>query len=133
MILGIGIDLCDVTRIERVLARHGKRFLARVFTEEEQAYALSRPRNTTAILAKRFAAKEACAKALGTGMMQGVSWRDIGVTRSSLGAPAIELKNGALKKLNRLIPEKHQGNVHLSLTDEGVLAQAFVIVSAISV
>ena len=104
MIIGIGTDIIDIRRIEKVLARHGARFLKRVFTEEERAYAERRPRNFAATLAKRFAAKEACAKALGTGLGQGVSWQDIGVVRGKFGPPSLKLKGKAIEHLARLTP-----------------------------
>jgi holo-[acyl-carrier protein] synthase len=129
MILGIGTDIIDIRRIERVLKRHGTRFLKRVFTEEERAYAESRPRNYAAALAKRFAAKEACAKALGTGLGQGVSWQDIGVVRQKFGPPSLTLKGKAAKHLARLTPAGHSAGVHVSLTDDYPQALAFVVIS----
>ena len=132
MILGIGTDIIDIRRIERVLARHGERFLRRVFTEEERAYAESRPRLHAAILAKRFAAKEACAKALGTGLGQGVAWRDIGVSRQKYGLPSLVLKGRAAAHLQRLTPEGLHPQIHVSLTDDHPQALAFVVISALS-
>jgi holo-[acyl-carrier protein] synthase len=130
MILGIGTDMTDIRRIERVLKRHGARFLNRVFTAEERRYAEFRPRLFAATLAKRFAAKEACAKALGTGIGQGVGWQDIGVVRKKYGPPSLELKGRALQHLQRLTPSGFLPQIHLSLTDEHPQALAFVIISA---
>ncbi len=130
MILGIGSDLADIRRIERTLARHGERFLERVFTETEQARA-GRRSDTVATLAKRFAAKEACAKALGTGMRGGVFWRDLGVVNLPSGRPTMRLTGGALKRLEAITPEGYTARIDLSITDEWPLAQAFVVISAI--
>ena len=130
MILGIGTDLVDIRRIERSLERFGDRFLARVFTAAEQAHAERRAQGRAAAYAKRFAAKEACAKALGTGFAGGVVWRDLEVVSGPGGAPAMELAGGALHRLNALTPEGMIARVHLSLTDEYPLAQAFVTISA---
>lgn len=130
MILGIGSDLCDIRRIEKTLARFGERFTHRVFTEAERARAERRPRLRAATYAKRFAAKEACAKALGTGMRAGVFWRDMGVANLRSGAPAMALSGGAAARLAALTPSGYVATVHLSLTDEYPLAQAFVIISA---
>jgi holo-[acyl-carrier protein] synthase len=129
MILGIGMDLTDVKRVEEVYRRHGTRFLQRIFTETEQKKALSRL-HVAPTLAKRFAAKEAFAKALGTGMAQGVAWRQIGVVNSKSGKPEIELKGEALAKLLALAPKGMTPKVHLTLTDEGPLAQALVMITA---
>ncbi len=130
MILGIGTDLVDIRRIETALERFGVRFIARVFTEAEQAHAEGRASGRGAAYAKRFAAKEACAKALGTGFAGGVFLRDIQVTRDSSGAPAMELCGGALHRLNAITPEGMIARLHVSLTDEYPLAQAFVTISA---
>jgi holo-[acyl-carrier protein] synthase len=130
MILGIGTDIIDIRRIERVLARHGTRFLNRVFTAEERAYAKSRPAVYAATLAKRFAAKEACAKALGTGLGQGVSWQDIGVVRQKYGPPSLALTGKALAHLQRLTPAGFEPKIHISLTDDQPQALAFVVISA---
>jgi holo-[acyl-carrier protein] synthase len=130
MIIGIGSDLVDVRRIEEVIERHGDRFLARVFTPTERARADRRVRRAETY-AKRFAAKEACAKALGTGMRAGVFWRDMGVVNLPSGRPTMELTGGALTRLKSLIPPGHEARIDLTITDEGPLAQAFVIISAV--
>lgn len=130
MILGIGSDLVDVRRIERVIARHGDRFILRIFTETERAKA---ERRATRIetYAKRFAAKEACAKALGTGFRAGVFWRDLGVVNLPSGRPTMKLTGGALERLRAMIPPGHEARIDLTITDEGPMAQALVIISAV--
>jgi holo-[acyl-carrier protein] synthase len=130
MILGLGSDLIDIRRIEKTLERHGPRFIARIFTDIEQAKSERRAARA-ASYAKRFAAKEACAKALGTGLSQGVFWRDMGVVNLPSGKPTMKLTGGALKKLNSMIPPGHKAQIDLSITDEYPLAQAIVIISAI--
>jgi len=130
MILGLGSDLIDIRRIEKTLERHGPRFIARIFTELEQAKSERRAARA-ASYAKRFAAKEACSKALGTGLSQGVFWRDMGVVNLPSGKPTMKLTGGALKKLNSMIPSGHKAQIDLSITDEYPLAQAIVIISAI--
>jgi holo-[acyl-carrier protein] synthase len=130
MILGIGSDLVDVGRIEKVIERHGERFLARVFTPAERARA-ERRANRAATYAKRFAAKEACAKALGTGLRAGVFWRDIGVVNLPSGQPTLRLSGGALARLEALTPDGCEAKIDLTITDEGPLAQAFVVISAV--
>jgi holo-[acyl-carrier protein] synthase len=130
MIIGIGSDLVDVQRIERVIGRHGERFLARIFTATERARA-ERRADRVETYAKRFAAKEACAKALGTGLSAGVFWRDMGVVNLPSGRPTMELSGGALKRLRSLTPRGCEARIDLSLTDEGMLAQAFVVISAV--
>ena len=130
MIIGIGSDLIDIRRIERTLARHPERFIARVFTEVEQAKS-ERRRARAASYAKRFAAKEACAKALGTGMAQGVFWRDMGVVNLASGAPTMELTGGAAIRLAGLLPSGHDAAIHLTITDDFPLAQAFVVIEAV--
>ena len=130
MIVGLGTDLCDINRIDRVLDRFGERFLNRVFTLHEQQKALNRTKPAWT-LAKRFAAKEACAKALGTGLSQGVFWRDMGVINLPTGRPVFGLTNGAAVRLNKLIPDGYRPNIHLSLTDEFPIAQAQVIISIV--
>jgi holo-[acyl-carrier protein] synthase len=130
MILGIGSDLVDIRRIESVIARHGERFLRRVFTEVERAKA-ERRAAAAATYAKRFAAKEACAKALGTGMRAGVFWRDIGVINLASGRPTLELSGGALRQLQAMTPAGYQPRIDLTITDEWPTAQAFVIISAV--
>jgi holo-[acyl-carrier protein] synthase len=130
MILGLGSDLIDIRRIEKTLERHGPRFIGRIFTELEQAKSERRAARA-ASYAKRFAAKEACSKALGTGLSQGVFWRDMGVVNLPSGKPTMKLTGGALKKLNSMIPPGHKAQIDLSITDEYPLAQAIVIISAI--
>jgi holo-[acyl-carrier protein] synthase len=130
MIIGVGSDLCDIRRIEKTLARFGARFEERVFTETERARAARRPGQAAASYAKRFAAKEACAKALGTGLRRGVFWRDMGVANLPSGAPTIALTGGALARLHVLTPPGLAAQIHLSLTDDYPLAQAFVIIEA---
>ena len=130
MIIGIGSDLCDVGRIEATLARFGDRFVQRCFTEWEQRRAERRPNQRANVYAKRFAAKEACAKALGTGLRQGVFWRDMGVVNLPSGQPTMALTGGAALRLKGLAPEGYVVRIHVSLTDEGPLAQSFVIISA---
>ncbi len=130
MILGIGSDLIDITRIENSLERHGERFSARVFTEIEQARAEGRPQRA-ASYAKRFAAKEACAKALGSGIAEGVFWRDMGVVNLPSGKPTMHLTGGAAIKLEKLVPPEHRAVIHLTITDEFPIAQAFVIIEAV--
>jgi holo-[acyl-carrier protein] synthase len=129
MIIGIGSDLCDISRIEKSLARFGERFIQRVFTPVEQAKARRRP-ELAPTLAKRFAAKEACSKALGTGFSRGVFLRDIGVVNLRSGQPTLALTGGALEQLNRMLPEGHAAVIHLTMTDEYPLAQAVVIIEA---
>jgi holo-[acyl-carrier protein] synthase len=129
MILGIGSDIIDVRRIEKVIARHGDRFLLRVFTEVERKKAARRVKQVETY-AKRFAAKEACAKALGTGMRAGVFWRDMGVVNLPSGRPTLKLTNGALKRLQAITPPDCEARIDLTITDEGPLAQAFVVISA---
>jgi holo-[acyl-carrier protein] synthase len=129
MILGIGSDLCDIRRIEKSLARFGERFIQRVFTPVEQAKARRRPA-LAPTLAKRFAAKEACSKALGTGFSRGVFLRDIGVVNLRSGQPTLALTGGALVQLTSMLPEGHEAVIHLTMTDEYPLAQAFVIIEA---
>jgi holo-[acyl-carrier protein] synthase len=129
MILGIGSDLIDIRRIEKSLERHGERFIARVFTEIEKARAEGRVQRA-ASYAKRFAAKEACSKALGSGISEGVYWRDMGVVNLPSGKPTMHLTGGAAAKLERLLPPEHRAVIHLTITDEFPIAQAFVIIEA---
>jgi holo-[acyl-carrier protein] synthase len=134
MIVGIGSDLIDIRRVEKVIERHGARFIDRIFTEAEQAKAARRakaPRSLVATYAKRFAAKEACAKALGTGIREGVWWRDMGVVNLSGGRPTMRLTGGALARLETLLPPGHEARIDLTITDDWPLAQAFVIISAL--
>ncbi len=130
MILGLGSDLVDIRRIEKVLERHGDRFIQRVFTPVEVAKA---ERRATRIdtYAKRFAAKEACSKALGTGFRHGVFFRDLGVVNLPSGRPTMKLTGGALKRLNEITPEGYEARIDISLTDEYPIAQAIVIISAV--
>lgn len=130
MILGIGSDLIDVRRIEKTLERYGDRFCARVFTETEIAKAKGR-KLVAATLAKRFAAKEACAKALGTGLAAGVFFKDIGVVNLPSGRPTLALTGGARARLNAMTPRGMKAVLHLSLTDDLPLAQAFVVIEAL--
>ncbi len=129
MIIGIGSDLIDIRRVERTLARHPKRFPTRIFTEIEQAKS-DRRKNRAASYAKRFAAKEACAKALGTGLSQGVFWRDMGVVNLPTGQPTMALTGGAAMRLAALTPPDSVADIHLTITDDYPLAQAFVIIYA---
>ena len=133
MIIGIGSDIIDITRIEKVIGRHGDRFIDRIFTEAERAKAERRstmPRLIWATYAKRFAAKEACSKALGTGIRRGVWWRDMGVINLPGGRPTMQLTGGALARLESLTPAGHEARIDLTITDDWPLAQAFVIISA---
>ena len=129
MIIGTGNDLIDIRRIERTLERHGERFINRIFTDIEITKS-ERRRARAASYAKRFAAKEACAKALGTGMSAGVFWRDMGVVNLPSGKPTMALTGGAAKRLASLLPQGHQAMIHLTITDEFPLAQAYVIIEA---
>jgi holo-[acyl-carrier protein] synthase len=130
MILGIGSDIIDIRRIERTIERHGERFLGRIFTAAERAKA---ERRTTRIdtYAKRFAAKEACAKALGTGFRAGVFWRDMGVVNLPSGRPTMQLTGGALARLQEITPPGYVAQIDVTLTDEYPTAQALVIISAV--
>ena len=129
MIIGIGSDLCDIRRIERSLARFGERFTHRIFTDAERARSDRRAARAPSY-ARRFAAKEACAKALGTGMRAGVYWRDMEVVNRPGGQPMMRLTGGALSRLNALTPPGHEAVVHVSLNDDPPLAQAFVVIEA---
>ena len=130
MIIGIGSDLIDIRRIEKTIERYGDRFLDRVFTETERLKS-DRRANRAASYAKRFAAKEACAKALGTGLNHGVFWPDMGVVNLPSGQPTMKLKGGAAERLESLLPKNHVAQIHLTITDDYPLAQAFVLISAI--
>jgi len=130
MILGIGSDLIDVRRIEKVIERHGERFLDRIFTDEERARAERRAKRAETY-AKRFAAKEACSKALGTGIRSGVWWRDMGVINLPSGRPTMQLTGGALARLNAITPAGCDARIDLTLTDEGPMAQALVVITAV--
>jgi holo-[acyl-carrier protein] synthase len=129
LIVGVGSDLCDVRRVERTLERFGERFIARCFTEVEQRRAESRA-GRAATYAKRFAAKEACSKALGTGLKRGVFWRDMGVVNLPSGQPTMRLTGGAAERLRAILPPGTEAFIHVSLTDELPLAQAFVVIEA---
>ena len=132
MILGIGSDLCDIRRIENSLERFGERFTQRVFTEGEQAKS-DRRATRAASYARRFAAKEACAKALGTGMRADVYWRDMGVVNLKSGQPTLALTGHAAEHLARLTPPGHEPRIHLTLSDEHPYALAFVVIEALPV
>ena len=130
MILGLGSDLSDIRRIQASLDRFGDRFRNRVFTELERTRS-DRKADAAASYAKRFAAKEACAKALGTGMRRGVFWRDMGVVNMRSGQPTMALTGGALARLEEMTPPGHRSVIHLTLTDDHPYAQAFVIIEAL--
>ena len=132
MIIGLGNDIIDIRRVERTIERYGERFLSRIFTENERLKSETRARRA-ASYAKRFAAKEACAKALGTGFRQGVFWRDMGVVNLPSGRPTLQLTGGAARALQRLTPEGHDVRIDLSITDDFPTAQAIVIISAVKV
>jgi len=131
MIIGLGSDLCNIERIQASLDRFGDRFLNRVFTEVERKKAARRPHTIAGTLAKRFAAKEAFSKAVGTGFKAGVFMKDIGVVNAPSGAPTLALTGGAAARLASLIPAGFQPVVHLTLTDDHPWAQAFVIIEAL--
>lgn len=130
VIIGIGIDIISIDRISRTLDRFGERFIQRIFTDTERARS-ERRANRAPSYARRFAAKEACSKALGTGFRQGVFWRDMGVSNLKSGKPTMVLTNGALDRLNGLTPQGMAAQIDVSLTDEPPWAQAFVIISAV--
>jgi holo-[acyl-carrier protein] synthase len=130
MIIGLGSDLIDIRRIEKTLEKHGERFIARIFTDIERAKS-DRRAQRAASYAKRFAAKEACAKALGTGLNRGVFWRDMGVVNLPGGKPTMTLTGGALARLEAITPPGHRAQIDLSITDDFPLAQAIVIISAV--
>ncbi len=129
MILGVGSDITDIRRIEASLGRFGDRFVERLFTDVEQARS-DRRRDRAASYAKRFAAKEACAKALGTGMRRGVFWKDMGVVNLPSGRPTLALTGGAAERLKTLTPDGWRASIHLTLSDEIPYAQAFVVIDA---
>ena len=131
MIVGIGSDLCNIDRIQNSLDRFGERFIRRVFTETERAKAEGRPFTRAGTYAKRFAAKEAFSKAVGTGFRRGVFMRDIGVVNAPSGAPTLELTGGAGARLDAMTPEGHFAQVHLSMTDDHPFALAFVVITAV--
>lgn len=130
MIIGIGSDIIDIRRVEKTLTRFGDRFVNRVFTETERARAERRPHQRAASYAKRFAAKEATSKALGTGLKQGVFWRDMGVANMSSGQPTMRLTGGAAARLAKITPPGYSPHIHVTLTDDYPLAVSFVIISA---
>jgi holo-[acyl-carrier protein] synthase len=130
VIVGIGSDLCNIERIEKSLSRWGDKFLRRVFTDVEQKKAASRPHTRAGTLAKRFAAKEAFSKAVGTGFKRGVHMKDIGVVNLPAGAPTLQLAGGAKAPLDALAPAGHAIDIHLTMTDDYPWAQAFVILTA---
>lgn len=132
MIIGLGNDIIDIRRIEATLARFGDRFLDRVFTDIERAKS-DRRRNRAASYAKRFAAKEACSKALGTGFRRGVFWRDMGVVNLRTGQPTLVLTGGALLQLERITPPGMRAEIHLTMTDEPPQAQALVLITAVPI
>jgi len=131
VIIGLGSDLCNIERIARSLERFGERFERRVFTPVEIAKARRRPFTIAGTYAKRFAAKEAFSKAVGTGFRRGVFMKDIGVINAPSGAPTLALTGGAAKRLEELTPKGHEARIHLTLTDDHPWAQAFVIIEAI--
>ena len=130
MILGIGTDLCNIDRIQGTLDRFGDRFRNRVFTEIEQRKA-ERRRDVAGTYAKRWAAKEACSKALGTGLRMGVAWKEMGVVNLPSGQPTMELTGGAAERMAGLIPDGHEARIHVTITDDHPYAQAFVVIEAL--
>ena len=130
MIIGLGSDLCNIERIQSSLDRFGERFENRVFTDVERAKAQRRPFTIAGTYAKRFAAKEAFSKAVGTGFRRGVFMKDIGVVNAPSGAPTLALTGGAAKRLAEIVPPGHEAHIHLTLTDDHPWAQAFVIIEA---
>ena len=129
MILGIGTDLCNIERVERTLARFGDRFRHRVYTETELRRAARRP-HEAATLAKRWAAKEACSKALGTGLRMGIAWRDMAVSNLPTGQPVMAVTGWAAERLSAMTPAGHDALIHVTLTDDHPWAQAFVVIEA---
>jgi holo-[acyl-carrier protein] synthase len=130
MILGIGSDIIDIRRIEKTIERHGQRFIDRIYTDIEKQKSERRAQRIPSY-AKRFAAKEACSKALGTGLSNGVFWRDMGVANLPTGKPTMRLTNGAARQLARMVPEGKTAVLHLTMTDEYPYAQAYVIIEAV--
>ena len=128
-LIGLGSDLCNIERIANSIDRFGDRFINRIFTETEQAKANRRELTRAATFAKRFAAKEACAKALGTGFRQGVFWRDMGVVNLPSGQPTLQLSGGAAARLAQLTPSGHKAAIHLTMTDDHPWAQAIVLIT----
>ncbi len=133
MIIGLGSDLCNIDRIQNSLNRFGDRFTYRVFTDVERAKADKRPFTKAGTYAKRFAAKEAFSKAVGTGFKRGVFMKDIGVVNAPSGAPTLKLAGGAKARLDAMIPHGHTAHIHLTLTDDHPWAQAFVIIEALPI
>lgn len=131
MIIGLGSDLCNIERIQNSLDRFGERFEKRVFTDVERAKATRRPFTRAGTYAKRFAAKEAFSKAVGTGFKRGVFMKDIGVVNAPSGAPTLALSGGAKKRLDEMTPQGHRAVIHLTLTDDHPWAQAFIIIEAL--
>jgi len=129
-VIGLGSDLCNIDRIANSIARFGDRFINRIFTDVEQAKANRRQLTRAATYAKRFAAKEACAKALGTGFRQGVFWRDLAVVNLPSGQPSMSLSGGAAARLAQLTPPGHKASIHLTMTDDHPWAQAIVLITA---
>jgi holo-[acyl-carrier protein] synthase len=132
MIIGLGSDLCDIRRIQNSLDRFGTRFTQRLFTEIERERSERKP-DAAASYAKRFAAKEACSKALGTGFRRGVFWRDMGVVNLRSGQPTLALTGGAAERLAQMLPDGMRGVIHLTMTDDHPYAQAFVIIEALPI
>ena len=132
MIIGLGSDLINIHRVEATLSKFGERFTHRVFTEVERQKS-DRRNQRAASYAKRFAAKEACSKALGTGLSKGVFWRDMGVVNAPSGKPTMKLTGGAQKQLQALMPEGHEAVIHVTITDDDPWAQAFVIIEALPI
>jgi len=132
MIIGLGNDICEIKRIEETLQKFGERFTNRCFTPIERDKS-DRRKNRSASYAKRFCAKEACAKALGTGLSNGVFWRDMGVVNLPSGKPTMHLSGGAAKVLQYIVPKGYKPHIHLSITDDGGMAQTFVIIEAIKI
>ena len=130
MILGVGTDLANIERIERTLARFGDRFKARVFTDTERAKSEARP-DAAATYAKRWAAKEACSKALGTGLRMGIAWKDMHVTNLHTGQPVMHVTGWAAERLARMTPEGHEAVIHVTLTDDRPWAHAMVVIDAV--
>lgn len=130
MILGIGSDLANIERIEATLARFGDRFRDRVFTDLEQRKAASRPHGVAATYAKRWAAKEACSKALGTGLRMGIAWKDMAVSNLPTGQPVMQVTGWAATRLAEMTPAGHEAVIHVTLTDDHPWAQAFVVIEA---
>ena len=131
MIIGLGSDLCNIERIQSALDRHGERFERRCFTEVERAKAQRRELARAGTYAKRFAAKEAFSKAVGTGFKRGVFMKDIGVVNAASGAPTLALEGGAAKRLAEMVPPGHEAHIHLTLTDDHPWAQALVVIEAL--